>query len=214
VASARDGAGRLVVVRRPAGIDKSQLLANAISLADETGLVALSARDTELERELGFGVTLQLSERLVEDLDPVAKTRLLSVAAGLASSLLSGRAPPADDSFAVIHVALRACGLIEGGDRGLELLQHAARALRGSDARLERARALADLGAALRRAGRRSGCREPLRQALVIAPRGGATALAASLEEELAASGARPRGRAGSAREALTPSERRVAVPG
>ncbi|HEV3377487.1 MAG TPA: helix-turn-helix transcriptional regulator, partial [Thermoleophilaceae bacterium] len=59
--------------------------------------------------------------------------------------------------------------------------------------------------------GRRGDCREPLHQALALARRGGATALATTVEEELAASGARRRRGEASGRDALTPSERRVA---
>jgi DNA-binding CsgD family transcriptional regulator len=103
VASARRGEGRLLVVRGAAGIGKSRLLAEALSVADEAGVVALSARGSQLEREFGFGVTLQLFERLVEELDRVERPELLSGAADLASSLITRRVPPADDSFAVIH---------------------------------------------------------------------------------------------------------------
>jgi hypothetical protein len=52
-------------------------------------------------------------------------------------------------------IALRARGLIEGGKRGIRLLEEAVDVLRESPARLEYARALSDLGASLRRAGRR-----------------------------------------------------------
>ena len=63
----------------------------------------------------------------------------------------------------------------------------------------------------LRRAGQRVDSREPLRRALDIAHRCGATALERQAHDELLASGARPRSAAISGVEALTPSERRVA---
>jgi hypothetical protein len=50
-----------------------------------------------------------------------------------------------------------------------------------------------DLGAALRRAGRRAAARSPLREALHLAVQGGAAALASAARVELLASGARPR---------------------
>ena len=84
--------------------------------------------------------------------------------------------------------------------------------LEGSPARLEQARALADLGAALRRAGRRVDAREPLRAALELAHACGATALEETARTELVASGAKPRRQALSGAESLTPSERRVAT--
>jgi len=52
-------------------------------------------------------------------------------------------------------VALRAAGLIAGGRLGIDLLHEAVDVLATSGARLDRARALCDLGAALRRGNRR-----------------------------------------------------------
>ena len=57
---------------------------------------------------------------------------------------------------------------------------------RDSPARLELARALTDLGAALRRAKQRADAREPLREALEIARRDGALAIARRAHDELA----------------------------
>ena len=51
-----------------------------------------------------------------------------------------------------LGVALRAAGLVAGGHRGEALLREAIDVLAGPDTRLEHARALADLGAHLRRA--------------------------------------------------------------
>ena len=76
---------------------------------------------------------------------------------------------------------------------------------------LERAKALTDLGAALRRANRRAASREPLRRALDLAQRCGAAPLAARAHEELLAAGARPRRLVLSGAESLTASEQRVA---
>ena len=73
------------------------------------------------------------------------------------------------------------------------------------------ATALAEHGAALRRAGRRAEAREPLREARDRAHRCGATALEARVHEELVIAGARPQRLAFSGVDALTASERRVA---
>jgi DNA-binding NarL/FixJ family response regulator len=81
----------------------------------------------------------------------------------------------------------------------------------GEPPRLEHIRALLDLGAALRRANQRVAAREPLRRALELSRRGGATALDERARTELAAAGARPRRAMLSGVESLTPSERRVA---
>ncbi len=109
-------------------------------------------------------------------------------------------------------VALRALGLVEGGEQGIELLREAVSVLEGSEARLEHARALVDLGAALRRAGRKGDAREPLAEGMALAHRCGATALVERAHEELLAAGARPRRIALTGAASLTPSERRVAA--
>jgi DNA-binding CsgD family transcriptional regulator len=110
-----------------------------------------------------------------------------------------------------LGVALRAAGLAEGGRRGIELLRQAVRVLEGSGARLEHARAMADLGAALRRAGQRQESRDILRPALDLAHRCGALALIERTRTELVAAGGRPRRLVLSGLGSLTPSERRVA---
>jgi DNA-binding CsgD family transcriptional regulator len=110
-----------------------------------------------------------------------------------------------------LGAALRAAGLVEGGGRGLALLHEAVEVLTDSPAKLEQAKARTELGAALRRANRRSEAREQLRRAVELATICGATPLAARAETELRATGARPRRIALSGIESLTPSERRVA---
>jgi DNA-binding CsgD family transcriptional regulator len=110
-----------------------------------------------------------------------------------------------------LGVALRANGLVAGGDEGLELLREAVDVLRGSPASLEQAHALIELGAALRRANRRSEARGSLQEGLEIARRCGAAPLAERAYDELSATGARPRRIIRSGVEELTPSELRVA---
>jgi DNA-binding CsgD family transcriptional regulator len=110
-----------------------------------------------------------------------------------------------------LGAALRAAGLVEGGQQGLALLREAVTVLTDSPAKLEHAKARTELGAALRRANRRSEAREQLRHALELATICGATSLAARAERELLATGARPRRIALSGVDSLTPSERRVA---
>jgi DNA-binding NarL/FixJ family response regulator len=83
--------------------------------------------------------------------------------------------------------------------------------LEGSPAVLERARVLIDLGEALRRSGQRADALGPLRQGLDLAHRCGARELASRGHSELVAAGARPRRFALVGREALTPTELRVA---
>jgi len=110
-----------------------------------------------------------------------------------------------------LGVAKRAAGVVVGGNRGTSLLREAIDELERGDARLERARALADLGALLRRRNRRSEARELLREALDAAHRAGAGPLANQAETELRATGARPRRVVLTGLDALTASERRIA---
>jgi DNA-binding CsgD family transcriptional regulator len=78
-------------------------------------------------------------------------------------------------------------------------------------ARLEHAKSLAALGAALRRAGKPTEARDPLRSALEVADVCGAGRLADDVRTEIYATGARPRTAALTGILALTASERRVA---
>ncbi len=110
-----------------------------------------------------------------------------------------------------LGVALRAAGLVAGGQRGESLLRQAIEVLAGPDTRLEQARCLADLGALLRRRNHRVDARHLLRQAVDAAYRLGAAALARQAETELRATGAKPRRVLLSGLEALTASERRIA---
>jgi DNA-binding CsgD family transcriptional regulator len=110
-----------------------------------------------------------------------------------------------------LGVAKRAAGVVAGGDRGVSLLREAIDAFERGDARLERARALADLGALLRRRNRRTEARELLREALDAAHRSGAKPLAEQAETELRATGARPRRVVLTGLDSLTASERRIA---
>ena len=110
-----------------------------------------------------------------------------------------------------LSFALRAAGIVADRDHRIALLREAAAAGKGSPARLEHARSLAELGAALRRDGQRRDARQTLREALHLADQCGARQLAAHTRDELVATGARPRRPALKGRDALTPSERRVA---
>jgi DNA-binding CsgD family transcriptional regulator len=112
---------------------------------------------------------------------------------------------------APLGASLRTLGLLERGDAGIELLEEAVAHLERSPARLEHALALVELGAAIRRAGRRADAREPLRKALELARVLGAEAVATRAHDELVSAGARPRRDPTESRSNLTASELRVA---
>ena len=110
-----------------------------------------------------------------------------------------------------IGVALRRRGLLGGGN-GREALEEAVAVLETAPAPLELAWALLDLGCSLRRARHHDDAREPLRRALDLADEVGATVLAERAHSELLSAGARPRRARLSGPEALTATERRVAL--
>ncbi|MET8677171.1 AAA family ATPase [Streptomyces sp. NPDC004647] len=114
-------------------------------------------------------------------------------------------------SSRAVGMALRAAGRAAKGSAGVALLREAVAALSRSHASLEHARALADLGTALRTTNQLADARHHLRQAATSAQQCGAIALVRLARAELIAAGARPRRQAHCGLESLTPTERRVA---
>jgi DNA-binding CsgD family transcriptional regulator len=110
-----------------------------------------------------------------------------------------------------IGVALRVQGVAEGGEAGIELLRESLEVLKSSSAKLELARTMVELGAALRPAGKDGEASELLQEGLDLAVRAGSQPLVEQAETELAATGARPERLLLSGVESLTASERRVA---
>jgi DNA-binding CsgD family transcriptional regulator len=110
-----------------------------------------------------------------------------------------------------ISVALRALAAVAGSEARAERLREAERGVRDTDARLEHAHSLVELGAELRRGNQRSAGRDILRAGLEASDECGAVALSADARDEIAATGARPRRMQPSGAAALTASERRVA---
>ncbi|HEV3473669.1 MAG TPA: AAA family ATPase [Actinomycetota bacterium] len=99
------GAGSLVIVEGPAGIGKTRLLHEVSSFADRAGLLVRSARGSEMERDLPFGIARQLFEALIAHASDEDKRALLSGSAQHALGslgLAQGEAAPLD-SFAHIN---------------------------------------------------------------------------------------------------------------
>lgn len=107
-------------------------------------------------------------------------------------------------------VALRAIGMCTAGADGIACLRRSADYLEAARAPVELAYTHLALGSRLRRAGKRADARDPLRQAISLAERCGATAIRDRGRDELLAAGGRPRRTHLSGVEALTPSESRV----
>jgi DNA-binding CsgD family transcriptional regulator len=110
-----------------------------------------------------------------------------------------------------IGIALRATALADGGATPVDRLREAAAELERSPARLDHARTLVDLGAALRRSNQRKEARRALQDGLQLAEHCGALLLADHARTELRAAGGRSSDPWGAGAERLTASERRVA---
>ena len=110
-----------------------------------------------------------------------------------------------------IGAALIAAGLIAAGRERVHPLREAVTVLAGTDARLDHARALVELGRALADDGDLTAGREALAQGMDRAGRCTATALVAQARSALVKAGARPRRTATTGVQALTASQLRVA---
>jgi DNA-binding NarL/FixJ family response regulator len=110
----------------------------------------------------------------------------------------------------ISHV-LRGVAATREGEAAIEVLERAVAVVEDSPRRLERAHALVELGATLRRQGRRADARAPLREAFELARRCGAARIAKRANAELQATGETVRRYTPIGIESLTPSERRVA---
>jgi DNA-binding NarL/FixJ family response regulator len=98
------GEGRLALVEGPAGVGKTELLAEARERGARA-MTVLSARASELEQAFPFGVVRQLFEGLAAD--PEARPRVLAGAAEAAATVF-GSLPDVDGdsggaSFAALH---------------------------------------------------------------------------------------------------------------
>lgn len=112
-----------------------------------------------------------------------------------------------------VTVAMRALAHAEAHrdlDGPIAMLYEAVRIASESEARLEHCRCLLDLGATLRRGGRRSDAGRALGEALELARTSGAQLLEERVLEELEVAGARVQRAALRGADALSPSERRV----
>jgi DNA-binding CsgD family transcriptional regulator len=107
--------------------------------------------------------------------------------------------------------SLRTVATVGDVSERVERLAEAVALLDDLPARLGRAYALVDLGAALRHDGRRDEARVTLREGLQLADTMGITPLVERATAELRATGVRPRRAAQTGADSLTPAERRVA---
>ena len=83
--AARTGAGRLVLIRGPAGIGKSAVLAAVRARAQGMGMVVTRARGAELEGGYAFGVVRQLFEPLLRGCSRDERRRLFGRGSGAGS---------------------------------------------------------------------------------------------------------------------------------
>ncbi|MGS0685503.1 helix-turn-helix transcriptional regulator [Nakamurella sp. GG22] len=126
---------------------------------------------------------------------------------GVAAARVWGAGSTVGAALRVLALALDAAGSASS----IGVFEEAVTLLEASPARLELARAEFGLGGALRRRGQVVAARPHLARAAELASLCGATGLAALASTELRVAGGRPRQRAVSGIDALTPSERRAA---
>jgi DNA-binding CsgD family transcriptional regulator len=176
---------------------------------DADGALATTLRAAE-----GFAATAQLNPALADwrshaalahlDLgDRQAARTIAAEEVGLARAWGAPRA---------LGRALRVAGLAEGGTAGIAMLRESHAVLARSPAKLEHAKTLIELGAAVRRTGHRNEARTLLRSGLDLADACGARPLAQRARRDLRVAGARPRRTRMTGPQALTPSEQRVAA--
>ncbi len=101
VADTRRGEGRLVLVEGPAGIGKTRLLRSVREVAAvHGGARVLSARGTELESQIAFGVVRQLLDPVVLAIAGPEREQLFTGAAKLAREVLGEVVLDADSPVA------------------------------------------------------------------------------------------------------------------
>jgi DNA-binding CsgD family transcriptional regulator len=110
-----------------------------------------------------------------------------------------------------VGTALQAQALVGSPEERRQRLHESVEAFAGSEARLEQAKALVELGAAIRRGNQPTDSRAPLKEGLELAHSCGATGVVDRAAEELVAAGGRPWRPAQTGIGSLTPAERRVA---
>src|SRR4051794_6042555 len=96
VAAAQSEDGVVLVVRGPAGIGKTRLLSEARAIAAARGVLVLSARGGEVERDLPWGAVRQLVDPVLRGLSGATRERLFADAAGLATPIFGGETAAAE----------------------------------------------------------------------------------------------------------------------
>ncbi|HEV2874853.1 MAG TPA: AAA family ATPase, partial [Thermoleophilaceae bacterium] len=97
------GRGGIVLVEAATGLGKSRLLDEAAALAAGRGARVLSASGRDLERDLPFGVALQLFEKPVSGFDDFERESFFSGSAGLAAPLVLEGTPVPEGLAASLH---------------------------------------------------------------------------------------------------------------
>ena len=195
-----------------AGINGASLLAirglvRIATRAHEPGLSDLLDADG---RNRGAGLSLSAGTNWV----PSAAAALVSLGRRDQAVEIASRELAEATAFGAPHIvaiALSVCGSLEPGPAALAQLREAVSILERSQARLDHARALVNLGVGLRDRGEREPARRELSRALDIASRCGATTLAERARSELIVTGARPRREQLTGPASLTPAELRAA---
>jgi DNA-binding CsgD family transcriptional regulator len=101
---AREGLGRVALIRAGAGLGKTSILREAGGLARERSLTVLAGRGRELEREMAFGVARQLFEPAITALDDEGRASVADGAARVAlPAVTTAAGATGGDASGVIH---------------------------------------------------------------------------------------------------------------
>jgi tetratricopeptide (TPR) repeat protein len=120
IAETNAGGASVLLIEGPAGIGKSALLEQAVRIARGSGMMALTARGAELERDFAWGIARQLLERPVVGAEPGRRASLLGGAARHAAPVLGLARPDkpiADDAAFVATHGLYWLGVNLAADR-------------------------------------------------------------------------------------------------
>jgi len=107
ISDAESGSGHLTLIEGPPGVGKTRLLAATCERAGGRGLVVLTARGGELERDFAFGIVRQLLEPPLRAAGPAEREQLMVGAARFSEPVFAEPAVETrragDPSYAVLH---------------------------------------------------------------------------------------------------------------
>ena len=128
IESAGRGDGSSLAIEGPPGIGKTSLLVAAREIGESRGMLVLTARATEIEREFPYGAVRQLFESPLRSSVPAERDELLAAAAAPAAWVLGlspAGSPPPEPGAALNALHWLLANLAKGGSPCLLLVDDA-----------------------------------------------------------------------------------------